>query len=337
MNLLLLLLSIIVCVLVVGFFLKKKSYLINFTGEQHQQYAEKNNIPLTGGLLILLSSFLIFMDYSNVFLITLFAMFFLGLMSDLKILVSPAIRLFLQVFFIIIFVYLETIKISSLRIIILDYFLNYTIINYLFVSLCFVILINGTNFIDGLDTLSLGYYLLITFFIYKLQLYELLPLSPLEISLLIIALFSAFIFNIFKIFFIGDSGSYLLGFIFGFIMLKIYANNPDISPFFIVLLLWYPCFENLFSIIRKAKLKRSPILPDTKHFHQLLFNYLKKKNIGKITNPLTANMINLYNLTIFYVASKDIYNSQLQIILILTTIFIYSFLYLRLFLFKFKK
>ena len=200
MNLLLLLLSIIVCVLVVGFFLKKKSYLINFTGEQHQQYAEKNNIPLTGGLLLLLSSLLIFMDYSNVFLITLFAMFFLGLMSDLKILVSPAIRLFLQVFLIIIFVYLETIKISSSRIMILDYFLNYNIINYLFVSLCFVILINGTNFIDGLDTLSLGYYLLITFFIYKLQLYELLSLSPLEISLLIIALFSAFIFNIFKIF-----------------------------------------------------------------------------------------------------------------------------------------
>ena len=120
-------------------------------------------------------------------------------------------------------------------------------------------------------------------------------------------------------------------------MLKIYANNPDISPFFIALLLWYPCFENFFSIIRKTKLKRSPILPDTKHFHQLLFNYLKRKNISKITNPLTANMINLYNLIIFYIASKDIYNSQLQIILILATIFIYSFLYLKLFLFKFKK
>ena len=207
MNLLLILLFIIVFVLVISFYLKKKSYLINFRGEQHQQYAEKNNIPLTGGLLILLSFFLIFVDYSNVFLIALFVMFFLGLMSDLKILVSPTIRLFLQIFFIIIFVYLETIKISSSRIIILDYFLNYTIINYLFVTLCLVILINGTNFIDGLDTLSIGYYLLITYFIYKLQLYELLQLSFLEINLLLIALFSAFILNISKVFFIGDSGS----------------------------------------------------------------------------------------------------------------------------------
>ena len=337
MNSILLLPIIIVGVILIGLILKKKSFLINFTGEQHQHYVEKNNIPLTGGLLLLLSFFLIFKDYSNIFLIALFIIFFLGLMSDLKVLVSPTGRLFLQIFFIIIFVYVESIQLTSTRILILDFFLSYSLINYLFVGLCFLIIINGTNFIDGLDTLALGYYFLVTFFIYNLKLYEFLPLSILGISLLLIVMFCAYILNIFKVFFIGDNGSYLLGFTYGFLMLTIYINESDISPFFVVLLLWYPCFENLFSIIRKAKLKRSPILPDIKHFHQLLFNYLKSKNIKKLSNPLTSNIINSYNLIIFYIASKDIYNTQLQIILIVMTIFIYVFLYLKLFLFKFKK
>ena len=55
--------------------------------------------------------------------------------------------------------------------------------------------------------------------------------------------------------FMGDSRSYVLGLICGYFLIEIYAFGPNISPFFIVLLLWYPCFENLFSILRKFSLK----------------------------------------------------------------------------------
>ena len=69
----------------------------------------------------------------------------------------------------------------------------------------------------------------------------------------------------------GDNGAYSLGFLIGFILIEIYNSNKEISPYFIVLLLWYPCFEILFSIIRKILFKINPLKPDTGHLHQKLF------------------------------------------------------------------
>ena len=75
----------------------------------------------------------------------------------------------------------------------------------------------------------------------------------------------------------GDSGSYALGLMCGYFLIKIYELNQEISPYFIILLLWYPCFENLFSIIRKFSFRKSPINADNNHLHQLVYFYLKKK------------------------------------------------------------
>ena len=70
----------------------------------------------------------------------------------------------------------------------------------------------------------------------------------------IILLIYLLLFNLLNKLYLGDSGSYLLGVSIGSILIFIYKEISFISPFFIVLLLWYPCFENLFSIIRKKSL-----------------------------------------------------------------------------------
>ena len=133
--------------------------------------------------------------------------------------------------------------------------------------------------------------------------------------------------------FIGDSGSYVLGFIYGYLLIEIYVNSQNLSPFYIILLVWYPCFETLFSIIRKFRLNRSPILPDTKHLHQLLYISIKKKfklpNVK--TNIYSAIVINIYNLFIVYLASTNVSNSQFQIFLIFISILVYCYLYFSLF------
>ena len=59
----------------------------------------------------------------------------------------------------------------------------------------------------------------------------------------------------------------------GYLLIELHKYHPNISPFYIVLLLWYPSFENLFCIIRKFKLGKSPVSPDSKHFHHLLFYF----------------------------------------------------------------
>ena len=116
------------------------------------------------------------------------------------------------------------------------------------------------------------------------------------------------------------------------------CSKPILFTILRSLLLWYPCFENLFSIIRKFSLKRSPINADNNHLHQLIFFYLKKKIINKKinVNNISSFVIIFYNLLIFLFGLTNPSNSQLQIALILLNIIIYLLVYFNLFNFRFK-
>jgi len=121
----------------------------------------------------------------------------------------------------------------------------------------------------------------------------------------------------------------------GSILISIYVENSNISSFFIILLLWYPCFENLFSIIRKNWQKKSPMEPDNNHLHQLMYHYIRKKfklESKLLPNNVTSILIISYNLAIFYIASLNITDTKYQISIIIFNIIVYLFLYK-----KFKK
>ena len=64
-------------------------------------------------------------------------------------------------------------------------------INYFFVTFCILIIINGSNFIDGMNTLCIGYYLLITSIIYYLKLSDLISIENISILYLFIVLLFA--------------------------------------------------------------------------------------------------------------------------------------------------
>jgi UDP-N-acetylmuramyl pentapeptide phosphotransferase/UDP-N-acetylglucosamine-1-phosphate transferase len=312
-------------------YLRNKSFLLNFSGDKHQNFTLEKKIPLSGGI-FLFTYFIIFFNQQIYLSTFVFAIFVLGLFSDLKIFNSAKFRFFLQIVILLLFIYLVDLTLQNTKVIIIDQILKYKMYNYLFVLFCILILINGTNFIDGLNTNVLGYYIIISFFIYHSnQEYFLLNFSNwyLWISILIIL----YLFNLFNQLFIGDSGAYLLGLIYGFILIETYINNLNLSPFYIVTLIWYPCFEILFSIIRKFRFNQSPILPDTKHLHQLLYLSLKKKfKLSNLkANILSASMINLYNFFIIFIASLNTNNSQNQIFIISLCIIVYCYTYFGLF------
>ena len=174
------------------------------------------------------------------------------------------------------FIVFNDIQIIDTRIYLLDNLLKYQIFNYVFVTFCILIVINGSNFIDGLNTLNIGYYILIISIIFYLNLIGQLFLDEINLSNVIVVLFSAFVLNLVNKFYLGDSGSYLLGFMYSIFLIETYNWNSHISPFFIILLLWYPCYETLFSIIRK-NFKKSAMSLDANHLHQLIFFYIKKR------------------------------------------------------------
>lgn len=69
----------------------------------------------------------------------------------------------------------------------------------------------------------------------------------------------------------GDSGAYLVGFLVALLSIMLVARNPEVSPWFPVLVLLYPVWETLFSIYRRAMVsKRHVGQPDALHLHQLI-------------------------------------------------------------------
>ena len=326
-------------ILIVNAIVKKKKLLPNYTGNIHQRFVGKQIIPLSGGIFIVSAFLIMFYKDYTFFCIILSLVFLLGFFSDIKFLSSPKYRFFFQFLVIFLFVYFSNLQIYPTRILFLDLLLENIWISYFFTVFCMLIAINGSNFIDGLNGLVLGYYLIISVIIFKLGLSIQTDIFHSQIIFLIIFLAFLFLLNLLNQFYIGDSGAYSLGFIFSFLLISIYLFNKNISPFFIILLLWYPCFENLFSIIRKYKFKKSPISPDEKHLHQLLFFFISKKlKLRNIyLNNLSSCLINFYNLIIFSVGSIYIHHTQYQIMLIIFNVIFYMIVYSRLFNFKYLK
>ena len=324
MNLIIFTLVTITIIYSLNSFLKKIRLLKNYSGQVHQKFLGNKEIPLN--------------DLSLLFCLFILIIFLIGFASDVNYLSSPSLRFLLQSLSLLIFIFIFKIEVTPTRIYFLDLILNNLILSYLFTAFCLMIVVNGTNFIDGINSLVILYYLAIYIIIFYFGFNFELGINNEKINYILIFLIIMSIFNLNNQLYLGDSGSYVIAFITSVFLIDIYRFNQGISPFFIVLLLWYPCFENLFSIIRKFKIKRSPILADNKHLHQLLFNYLQKKtNLKKIyTNNLTSLIILSYNFLIFFLACKNIYNTQYQITLLLLNIFIYTFIYVRLFNYFFK-
>ncbi len=339
MNFLLYISLLTIFLLLINNFFTKKNILISETGDIHQKFASKEKVPLTGGL-FLFSSFLFFInDQVLSFILFSFLILLLGIFSDLKHIKSAFSRFLIQISLVLSFVIFNDFQLINTKILLLDQLLSNELFNYFFVSFCILIVINGTNFFDGLNTLNIGYYLLISLIIYYLEVIHLVSISEVFIEYILIILIITYFLNLFNKIYLGDAGSYLLGFTFSIFLINIYLENPQISPFFIIILLWYPSYETLFSIVRKNIMNKSPMRPDSNHLHQQIFFIIYKKNtLNKyFSNLLSANLINLYNLVVFIVSVNFFSNSQIQVLLILLNISLYTFIYFKLFILRYKK
>ena len=148
--------------------LLKKKILVNLSGDTHQKFTNQKKVPLIGGSLILISySYLYFLDLNFKFYFFLFLIFFLGLASDLKIFKSAYLKLLIQVLIIFFMIIYTDLQLSNIGINFIDYLNQDIYFNYLFVTFCIVIIINGSNFIDGMNGLSLGYFTIILLILIK--------------------------------------------------------------------------------------------------------------------------------------------------------------------------
>ena len=307
-------------------FIQNLNFLPSQTGETHQNFLGKKNVPLSGGLFILI--FIIFLYKNNIYLsISFLIFFFLGLCVDKKIIISPSKRFILQMLFIISFVLFFNLEVTDLRNPFLSSLLENKLISYFFIIICFLVLINGSNFIDGLNSLLIVYYILVLLSIIGLTKYHLIIFDLNYIINLTLILSVILIFNLLNKSFLGDSGAYSISCLVGYLSINYFKTVQDLSVLFVVIILWYPAFENLFSILRRIYKKGKVSNPDNLHFHALIYLKMKNKFSKLNANNLSTLLVLLLSIPGFILSNLFHYQSLILGLIIFGNVLVYLSIY----------
>jgi UDP-N-acetylmuramyl pentapeptide phosphotransferase/UDP-N-acetylglucosamine-1-phosphate transferase len=324
--------SIFISFFLYYFFSKKNFLLDQISTSKHKQLVQEkssNKAILCGGIIVFINCLFFFDNQLYIIKILSFLILIIGILSDINKFKSPKFRIISQFFIILIFLSLnKNLAVSDLRV---DFFNNYLEIEFIsifFTIFCILILINGSNFLDGLNTLVIGYYILVLTAIVTVSIQFSLNINP-NVYYLIIFLSIVFLLNFLNKIYLGDAGSYLISFLTAYFLLDFYSNNDSISPYFICLLLWYPAFENLFSILRRFSLKKKIEQADQGHLHQIIYTKFKDINFinRKYLNTFTGILINSFNCIVFLLSYKYYSLTQYLIIIIILNILVYLLLY----------
>lgn len=228
--------------------------------------------------------------------------FFIGFADDIKLIKSPRIRLLFLLFFLNLIIYYFDFESPRFQILYLDEIIeNIDFLRIFLISICFLFIINGSNFIDGYNGLLIGHFSIILIILNIINYYYLnYDLFFFGIALLSLSL-SLLVFNFPRAkLFMGDSGSYLIGGILSYLLIKTsILTKSEIPPFFFACIIYYIFFEVFFSFFRKLIIeKKNPLYPDNKHLHMLIFNLL-----GKNLNLVSANWRTGLFINLIYIIS----------------------------------
>ena len=313
------------------FIQSKYLLLVDTPKEQNHKSRYNKNTPLIGGLylFITIATYTPYAEYGSYsFLTTAFLFLFLvlGIFSDLKTNFSPKLRLILQFILVIFFIYFLDLKINKTGLFFLDHFINNFFFNIIFTSLCIIILINGSNFCDGVNCNVIGYYLIVTLAIFFMDFPK--PTNLPDLKIIIIIFFLFYLINLFQKSFLGDNGVYVISVFVSIYVINYINLNNDISPLLALNLLWYPAFENLFTILRRLNNNRTIDMADGFHFHTLLLKkiFYSNKNFY-LSNSLTGILLNLFFMVGIFFSINYYNDSKILILILLINILIYVLFY----------
>ena len=316
------------------YLLKKINFLDEIKYSTHKKFGETNKSPIIIGGIFLTIVVLFFFSNNLINLkIVLLLIFLLGLLSDKNILPSPKIRIVIQLIILFVFVLFSDLKIDNLENDYLNNILKNNSVNLFFTIFCFAVLINGSNFLDGLNGLLSGYYLMIILSIFYIcyNNNDIIFVHKDELKIIFVSLLFFYFFNIFGKVYLGDGGSYLIATFIGFYLIEFILSNSytHISPYYIASILWYPAFENLFSLSRRISKKKNVSSPDNEHLHQMIFLFIKSKSLinGKYLNTVSSFIILVANLPTVIFSTKMYFNSQILVSIIITNMFFYLLIY----------
>ena len=311
----------------------QSKYFILLDAPRDQTHKSKynKNTPLTGGtyLFTAITTWMLSTSYNNYsffIILFLFSFLILGIFSDLKNNFSPKLRLLLQSILIIFFIYLLDVKINKTGLFFLDYFIDNTIFNLLFSSICIVILVNGSNFCDGVNCNVIGYYLIVSLAILYGEFPN--PDNFPNIKIIIIIFFIFYLSNLFQKSFLGDNGVYVINIFMAIYLINFINVNSYISPLLALNLLWYPAFENLFTIVRRLNANKTIDKADGLHLHTLLLKKIFNFNKNFIfSNSLTGILLNLFMFIGIFLSTNYYDDAKVLMLILIMNITFYVLIY----------
>ena len=202
-----------------------------------------------------------------------------GVVEDLTKRVSVSKRLILSIVSAGVGAWLLGAVVTHLGIAPLDWLLQWPAVAILLTLFAVGGVVNAINIIDGFNGIVSGFagFMLLAIAFVSFQLDDVFLLNAALAMLGALLGFLVWNYPHGKIF-LGDGGSYLIGFWLAELAVLIVARHPEVSPWFAALLLVHPVCETLFSVYRRKILHgKSPWHPDGLHLHTLIFRRLNHR------------------------------------------------------------
>lgn len=96
----------------------------------------------------------------------------------------------------------------------------------------------------------------------------------------------------FGLIFLGDAGAYTIGFILSWFGISILLEASFVSPWAILLTMFWPLADTLLAMFRRFRQNRNAMLPDRLHVHQMVMRALEIHVLGRnrrrLANPLSS-------------------------------------------------
>jgi UDP-GlcNAc:undecaprenyl-phosphate/decaprenyl-phosphate GlcNAc-1-phosphate transferase len=289
------LIIIYLILLVFTVFISKK---LEFYDKPNNRKIHKSKVFNTGGIIIYFFYLIIvnFFEFNHNIELIISIGFFISLVGfiDDRINLKPSNK----VIFIIIpsaYLILNGISINNLGSYEYIGFLNLGKFQLPFLILATGLLINATNYIDGVDglllvffTCCLGYYIFLIDDTKTIYLIKLL-LIPVVLNLILNMFPSKSKFK----FFSGNTGSLFIGFFISFLTIELYSGF-NIHPVYLIWPLWYPVYDFLFVSTNRAIQKKSIFSADNSHLHHKILIKFKKNHLNTILLFFTLNISIIY-------------------------------------------
>ena len=284
--------------------IKKMAFHINAVDLPGGRHIHKKIMPKLGGLAIFLGfllGYILFCIQTPQMISILiggFIVLLIGIFDDIKRL-PASIQFIGQIAAALVVVYYGGIVMNDISA--YGVYINFGILAKPLTIVFIVALMNCMNFIDGLDGLSSGiatiFFITISIIIYYTGLYNGLDAS---LTLIMIGATLGFLVHNFypaKIF-LGNSGSFFLGYIISVISLLGFKNVTITSFIVPILILAIPILDTLFAILRRLLKGQSPTKGDRDHLHHQILNR---------TSSQVKTVLIIYFIDILFACSSIVY------------------------------